>query len=184
MLFLDDYGKIEDQKILLIPILRDHKKHYCENEISLIYIFGLETYQEQILNLTHNDCLNREIYVLNNFLDREVYCYKKKYLGGFREKLQAYDVELLYWFNTNRKMEIKTPPEIRKYWIWYSDFDNVNDSIPIMKWLEYCRDIKDIFMVQYNKFQITEPFKKYNELLDNLEQIERNGLFTNVTQKF
>jgi hypothetical protein len=47
-----------------------------------------------------------------------------------------------------------------------------------MKWLEYCRDIKDSFMFSFNGFEISEPFRRYDQLLDDLAEIEKNGLFT------
>lgn len=175
MLFLDHYEKLEDTKILLIPILQDSKKHYTQTQISFIYIFGLETYQEQVLNLTHNDCLRREISILNDFLGKDVYCYRKKYLSDCGANLKVLEAELVYWFETNKRLEVDVPFQIRQY--WSMDIDNVNDCVPIMKWIEYCREIKDRFLVKFKKFELSEPFLKYNELLTNLEKIERNGLF-------
>lgn len=176
MLFLDDCEKLEDLKILLIPILRDSKKHYTQTQISFIYIYGLETYNEYIINLHHNDCGCVEICGINNFLGTEVYCYRKKYLSTLPLKLGALEAELVYWFKTNKRLTPDIPIQVQQYWSWYRNVNNLNDCIPIMKWLEYCRDVKDRFVVQYNSFELTNSFVKYNELLDNLEQIERNGL--------
>ena len=44
--------------------------------------------------------------------------------------------------------------------------------------IEYCQDIKDEFILNYNKFTQWEALRQYSELQSNLSIIEQNGLFT------
>lgn len=177
MKFIRNLDEVQLEPFLLIPVLSDPKKHYVENRISFIYFYGLETFKEYILGINHNDVQRFNISILNNFKVKDVYCYKKKYLFDSRADFVSLEAELVVWFKTNKKIEIEIPLQVRQYWNWYPHLENVNDFIPIMKWLEYCRDIKDKFILQFNEFQLDEAFLQYNQLLTNLEQIEKTGLY-------
>lgn len=183
MKFINDktfHVLLPNEPALFIPILSDPKKYYVENRLSFIYIYTLQTWNEFILGLNHNDTYGFDMSILNEFQFRDVYCYKKKYLGRQETKYKAYEAELVVWFNTNKKLEAEIPLQVRQYWNWYPNLENVNDCIPIMKWLEYCRNVKDRFIIQYNNFELDESFLKYNQLLTDLEEIERNGLFIKI----
>jgi len=180
MFFADKIEQIPKGKKLIIPIQSDHRKHWSENRISFIYFYNLTSFEECILGLHHNDVTGCEIQRLSDYLSNDDYCYKAKYLSPYNVNLsELKEAELVVWFNSNKKLDIDEGNIIRSYWNQFSDFENINDSIPIMKWLEFCRDIKDEFMVHYKNFEVTEPFIRYNQFLKDLAEIEKNGLFTN-----
>lgn len=177
MFFADKIEQIPLGKKLIIPILSDHKKHWSENRISFIYSYNLETFDEVVLGFNHNDVSHCEILRLSDFLTEDDYCYKAKYLSHCGANV--YEAELVVWFNSNKPIKIDEGNVIRGYWNQFRDIENVNDSIPIMKWLEYCRDVKDEFLFHFKDFEVTEGFIKYNQFLRDLAEIEKNGLFVN-----
>jgi hypothetical protein len=182
---IEELQKFNSGKKLSIPILSDHKKHWSENRISFIYLYNLETFEEVVLGFNHNDVSPCKILRLSNFITEDDYCYKAKYLSGLNVNLkeiesgEIYEAELVVWFNSNKPLKVEEGNIIRSYWNQFQDIENVNDSIPIMKWLEYCRDVKDEFLIHFKDFEVTEGFLKYNQFLIDLAEIEKNGLFTN-----
>lgn len=176
MFFADKIEQIPLGKKLIIPVLSDHRKHWSENRISFIYFYNLETFEETVLGINHNDVSNCEIQRLSDFLSEGDYCYKAKYLSPYNVNLS--EAELVVWFNSNKPIKIDEGNIIRGYWNQFHDVKNVNDCIPVMKWLEWCRDVKDEFLIHFKDFQVTEGFLKYNQFLKDLVEIEKNGLFT------
>lgn len=185
MLFISNLEEILDEQKLLIPILSDPKKHWSVNRLSFIYGYYLGSEREFVLGLNHNDTENVEIRPTINFLLEDDYIYHKKFLTQYNKDFKGYEAELVHWFETNQRFEVEENKIIRSYWNQFHNFENINDSIPIMKWLEHCRNIKDMFLISFHEFKVTEPFKKYQNLIDNLTIIEQNGLFIeNENSKF
>lgn len=177
MFYLTNVDEVIKGQKLIIPVLSDHKMHWSENRLSFVYLYNLETFEEQILGVNHNDVSKCEILRLSNFLTDVDYCYKAKYLSPYNVNLS--EAELVVWFQTNQKSQVQEPKILRDYWNQFDNYRNTNDCIPIMKWLEYCRDVKDEFLIHFKDFQVTEGFLKYNQFLRDLAEIEKNGLFTN-----
>ena len=168
---------LQTDKVLMIPILSDRKRHWINNRVSFVYYFGLGTFEEWIVGFTHNDCYFFTESFLSDFKCSGQYVYRKKYLVDCGANHEA---ELAFWFETNTRLgdDVDFPTTILDYHRRFSHKENVNDFIPIMKWLEYCQDIKDRFVLKCTNFIIDEPFIKYEQLLDDLVTIEKNGLFT------
>ena len=59
---------------------------------------------------------------------------------------------------------------------------NVNDAIPITKWIEYCRAVKDATMTAVRSIEHPN-FSVYNNFITNLRRIERRGLRSIKTEK-
>lgn len=169
------------QKQLIIPILSDHKKHWAINQVSFVYFYNLETFQEWIVGINHNDCESFTICVLSDFFDKGNIIYHKKYLVDCGAN---HDANLAFWMQTNGRLDedLKVPPTVKYYWNLYKDLENINDVIPIMKWLDYVRDIKDVFILNCRDFRVDEPFLKYDEFLTNLALIEKNGIGTELSE--
>lgn len=186
MFWIENLEQIPIKPKLLIPILSDHRKHWTENRISFIYGYCLESNEEFILNLFHNDSKNVQICDLSDFIGNDNYIYQKKYLSDSRygsvNSKGNFEANLVTYFQTGRKIEVDLPRTVYHYWNKFDEIDNLNDCIPLMKWLEFCRDVKDIFLISYNidkGISLKEPFLKYDQLLTDLAEIEKNGLFTN-----
>jgi len=171
-------GLFYDDPKIVVPILSDVKAHWCLNRLSFAYIFNIRTHKELMLGFTHNDLHRFDFSVLGDFLHDNTYVYKKKYLYGLKNSNSCFDVEMLYWYNTNQRLTINVNQSVRRYWTEFREFNNVNDFIPIMKHLDHCREIKDKVLTQATNFDVTDSFRQYQKIADNLVEIERNGLFT------
>lgn len=180
MRFVADISELErtrGEPKLVIPVLSSPNLHWTENRVSFIYFYLVRTFEEFVVGINHNDVCDVEIRAVIDFLNKGDYMFKKKYLSLYWANLsEIWDVEMLYWFQTNQKLVPETFPVIHDFHVQFKEIKNINDSIPIMKWLDYCRDIKDKFLLVHNGFEVTESFIKYNQLLDDLSEIEKNGL--------
>lgn len=177
MEFVESIPKPLKEQNLIVPVLSDPKKHWSQNRVSFIYCYGLKTFQEQILTFNHIDCLNLQISVLSNFLGTGNYIHQKKYLsdcGG------NFDAQMAFWLETNQPLKVDYNQTIRFYHSSMTGVENLNDFIPIMKWLEWCREIKDVWVSKVQSYEITETLQQYDLLLENLSIVEKNGLFVNL----
>lgn len=180
MNFLDSklipqFTEFINQRTLWVPVLSDRKKHWAVNQVSFVYFYGLERFDEWIVGIHHNDCHSFQISFLSDLVGKGNYVYQKKYLS---DCAQDYEAQLAFWFESNERLdkELEIPVTIRQFWNWYPHQQNLNDCIPIMKWLEYCREIKDKFVLSCQNHKIDNAFVQYNQLVTNLANIERSGL--------
>lgn len=173
-MLLEDTNPSLGRKVI-IPVLRNSWEHWTKTTLSFVYIYEMDSYREIVLGQTHNDVPATDVYGYLNKIGNDNIIFKKKTVSGHCRGL---DLEMLYWLSTNTKMEISYPPVIRQYWTWYQNDPVVNDCIPIMKWLEFCRDLKDMFVSATRDLDFGSDYiAKYDSLLVNLSIIESNGLF-------
>lgn len=176
--FLEEVSEVncwKQKRKLIIPVLSSPKKHWVLNQLSFIYAYDLDNFEECILTFNHNDAQNLHISVLSDFVGQDNFIYQKKYLNDCG---QNYDAQMAFWLETNDKLDVEVPFTIRRYWNQFRNVENINDCIPIMKWLEWCREVKDKFVLNVKKYEPDETLKQYDKLLENLSIIEKNGLFT------
>ena len=196
MKIIDSFGEYEEfiknyqsskGRCLLIPILSDHNLHPCENRLSFIYIFLNHTKfidSEYILPFNHTEAvcgvdLEKVKYDLNTEIFK--YTYDKKKLSHFMKLKNMFDINLLHYMNYNEPLYIEdiTTPVHDIFYNKYRNERQLNDIIPIMKHIEYCRKLLDKFSKYHVTAYMTNGFDKYNEeVLDNLQHIESNGLMT------
>tara|TARA_B100000123_G_C25722378_1_gene425216 strand:- start:521 stop:1711 length:1191 start_codon:yes stop_codon:yes gene_type:complete len=155
-----------------VPILSDTNFHPKKNRISLLY-FEIDS-EEFILPINHCESVRVKPFDFKfdfkfNVLD------KKSFLHLISEKLDVTDINLKYYLSTNQQLnvdEFETNAHHfynRKYYksMW------INDVIPIMKHLEYCRKI--ISKIK----DMNETHDEYDKDLNNaLYHIENNGIQT------
>jgi len=175
MVFLDNTSNLSwaDNANIVVPVLSDRRKHWSENRLSFVYVYNVDLRKEAVIGIHHNDCSNVSESFLTDFIGTDNYIYHKKYTPAHRSNFEA---ELVYWFDTGNRFVPNIPAAIKNYYSTMSGVDNINDCIPIMKWLDYCRDIKDSMIVKINSFQVTAPFRHYNNLISELIEVERNGI--------
>ena len=174
MFYIESYTDIDwcDDTNIVVPVLSDRHLHWTENRLSFVYVYNTRLHQEAIVGINHNDLSGASESLLLNFIGKGNYVYRKKYIVEHRSNFEA---EMMYWFCSNEKFPVTYPYQIRWYWS-NSDVQNLNDCIPIMKWLEYCRDIKDSLLLTLNRFEISESFYRYNDFVSDLSDIESVGL--------
>lgn len=172
--------------ILCIPILRDHLAHRKQTQLSFIYVYDLVDKNEYIINVSHHDVpKTKNLFLLKKLTAHTVYAYNKSYID-FIFPNNSIEVNILHWCEFNHAMEIKYIEEIEIYYRWYNTLKNVNDIIPLMCWLTYCRNLKAQCVSIIHNIGITDVSKFYNNLYKNLINIENAGISTNpkLTKKF
>lgn len=178
MEFIEDIERVKiwkDRRKLIIPVLSDANKHWVLNQVSFAYFYDLNLFEEAIVSINHTDALNLHISVLRDFRGENNYIYQKKVLGDCGLNFEA---QIAFWLETNQRLEHEYNQVIRSYHHSYPNLENCNDIIPIMKWLEWCRDLKDKFVLKVKDYNITNTLIEYDKLLENLTIIEKNGIFT------
>lgn len=165
----------QNREKLVILVLSDPKKHWVLNQVSFAYFYDLNLFEEAIVTINHTDATNVHISVLTNFLGENNYLYPKKYLDVSGAN---FDAQTAFWLETNQRLDQDYNSTIRNYHHFYPNLENVNDIIPIMKWLEWCRDVKDKFVLKVKGRTKTETLIEYDRLLQNLTIIEKNGIFS------
>ena len=173
-----------NSEMVLIPTLCDRNMHPIENELSLLYIKWLSSGKENIVVLNHSE--KRKDNDLNvNFLKKALdintenkYIYNKKSLTHNLSLNSLNDTNLNFYLESSNPLYIDnlTTNTHDFFNINFSTLNNINRYIPIMKHLEYGRKLvnkmRDLFFCD-------EKNKSYNEnVINNLNQIEKNGLFT------
>jgi hypothetical protein len=164
-----------------VPVLADPSRHYVDNSLSFIYIYSTTTFREYLVGFGHGDLdvLEPEEFfaMLSSGPDR--YVYKRKWatphLAG------TVDMEMAYWFQHNEPLPVQDIDDtgLAPYYGWYRGMPAVNNSIPIVNFLEYCRCVKQIFIVSLPTFSASPAFRHYNGvILTNFERLERTGLCT------
>ena len=165
-------SKLKSDNVNCVPILSDTNFHPKKNRISLLY-FEIDS-EEFILPINHCESVRVKPFDFKfdfkfNVLD------KKSFLHLISEKLDVTDINLKYYLSTNQQLnvdEFETNAHHfynRKYYksMW------INDVIPIMKHLEYCRKI--ISKIK----DMNETHDEYDTDLNNaLYHIENNGIQT------
>lgn len=159
---------LDQEKCFLFPVLKDPKKHYCENSISFLYGFTISRRTEFLVGNGHYDIPEFESNVGQIRTKLEHIVYKKKYLT-FHENL--IDAEILNWISNGETIKILTNTCID----FFHRKDLDNSIIPIYKWVEAIREIRDRIL------ELHEPpvnvVHSYNTLINQLIKIEKNGLY-------
>ena len=159
-----------------VPILSDYNKHYSINRISSIYIYCDETGEEFMVGFNSNDLENVDPELFFQFLpDGERFCVNHLHLDSY--KFIAWDAGTLYWYNKNTSLflEKNNQDVFGIYNNWYKDLHDINDAIPIMKILEYCRKLKDKFF--QTGYEMDRGHYFYQTMVAQvLSKVEKNGI--------
>ena len=172
--FLKNY-KSEDS--ILIPISCDSNKHPVDNKLSLLYVQLLNG-EEFILPFDHSETLNIDIPNLES--DTKKYTYDRKKLNHFIKLDNVIDVNLMHYMATNVPLSIEEIDTNAHHFfnMMYYRKKNINTIIPVLKHLEYCRELAKVIKDTIAKHNQYVNVSYNNEVLDNLTYIESNGLQT------
>lgn len=168
------FNRIAFDPKVIIRILSDPKVHWSINRVSFAYL--ADTRSESIINFHHNDCeicptiddlnLMDTMYSFPQIVDPErSSCETEPFTRSFR------NAELAYWFKTGKRLDIQPDWTIRQY--WDMGIPDVNDVVPIMRWIEYCRSIKNAVIGLSTN---VPAFDEYEKFIINLRKIESIGL--------
>ena len=169
------YYKSEDSIILPIPY--DDDKHPANTKLSLLYV-QLLSGNEFILPFNHSETINIELPNLES--DTKKYTYDRKKLNHFIKLDNVIDVNLIHYMATNVPLSIEEIDTNAHHFFntMYYRRNNINTIIPILKHLEYCRELVKVIKDTIAKHNQYVNVSYNNEVLDNLTYIELNGLQT------
>ena len=168
----------EKQDSFVIPILSDTKKHPLDNELCLIYIQMMDG-QEFIASYNHSESLNN--HKVNLVSKTTKYTYDKKLLNHVCSVGKVIDVNLLHYMRTNNPLDIERIDTNAHNFLnmRYYKKNNINTIIPMLKHLEYCRELCKLLRFELETGGDSDDKMTYNnEVLDNLSYIESTGLQT------
>lgn len=153
---------------LWVPILSDRDTHYLSNRLSSVYIYSVDSEDEIIVGFNSSDLesINPEHFFSKLPCGKHI-CYNAKYLSPYL--FECVDADMMVWYNHNHPIKINQMDNqiFSFYHNKYPTVLNINDVIPIMKIVEYCRVIRNEF-IQYND--------DYNEGYFFYERVYRNAL--------
>ena len=169
--------KYKSEDSILIPISCDGNKHPVDDKLSLLYVQLLNG-EEFILPFDHSETLNIDIPNLES--DTRKYTYDRKRLNNFIKLDNVIDVNLMHYMGTNLPLSVETiDTNAHNFFnMRYYKKENINTIIPVLKHLEYCRELAKVVKDTITKYNEYVNVSYNNEILDNLTYIESNGLQT------
>jgi len=176
---LDSFLKIYTKEdSIIIPISSDEHKHPVEIDICVLYV-QMMSGEEFILPFSHSETLNIDIPNLDS--DTKKYTYDKKKLTHFISLDNVVDVNVLHYIKTNKPLVIDDIETSAHYFFNMKHYrkKNINRVIPILKHLEYCRELTKKLKIEIESTRDSDDKMTYNnDVLDNLSYIEQNGIQT------
>ena len=169
--------KYKSEDSILIPISCDSNKHPVDDKLSLLYVQLLNG-EEFILPFDHSETLNIDIPNLES--DTKKYTYDRKKLNHFIKLDNVIDVNLMHYMATNVPLSIEEIDTNAHHFfnMMYYRKKNINTIIPVLKHLEYCRELAKVIKDTIAKHNQYVNVSYNNEVSDNLTYIESNGLQT------
>ena len=174
--------KFEENDSVVIPIQCDVNKHPIDTELCLFYIRLLnDSTDEYVLPFKHSDTINLDKkYIKLTKTSKNVYTYDKKKLLHFVKWDNVCDIQLMHYLRKNEPLmidDIITNAHQHFYTHFYK-FSNLNCVVPILKHVEWCREVVDKIKVSALGKQPT-CYETYNfDVLESLQYIEQHGLMT------
>ena len=175
---LESFQKLyQQQDSIVIPISSDVNKHSVEDDLCLLYV-QMMSGEEFILPFNHSETLNIDIPNLDSKTKK--YTYDKKKLTHFISLDNVIDVNLSHYMRTNQPLVIDDIETSAHYFFNMKHYKkrNINKVIPVLKHLEYCRNLSKILREVIEKDIDSDDMSYNKEVLGNLSYIEQNGIQT------
>ena len=176
--------EFKENNSIVIPIQCDENKHPMDTKLCLLYIKLLDgELEEYVLPFRHSDAINLESkYITMTWTPKDVFTYDKKKLLHFMKWENVHDVQMNYYMNTNEPLmidDVMTNAHEHFYRIYYKTPD-INCVIPLMKHIEWCRQLVERLKVGVlGTKEVEAVCNVYNkEVIENFQYIEQSGLQT------
>lgn len=180
--FLDECSKFD---WIVVPTYCNGTRPVYVDEVSVVYVYVLNLDTECMIVFNHTEGLNLPSTLLNKFpKDNKLFIYNKKRFIKHLNQDNCIDMSLVEYFHNNQPIEDDFETAAHEFFTRnFGAYSDINTIIPITKHIEKSQAIASRFLNVYDYFQNDESFIKYNDLIiNNLFQIEQNGLFTNYEQ--
>jgi len=176
---LDDFMALwGSHEWIVVPIMSDTKVHPLQNKLCVLYVKPIESDTDAILAFDHTESLNLPYDALAKLeTGQKKYVYDKKEMNHIYKFDNVIDVNMLHYQMNNKPLLIDniTTPAHQFFHVRHYRRNNLNSVIPIMKHLEYCRNLAG----ELGIWTFIPPNDLYNnQYMDNMEYIESAGLQT------
>ena len=176
---LDDFMALwGSHEWIVVPIMSDTKVHPLQNKLCVLYVKPIESDTDAILAFDHTESLNLPYDALAKLeTGQKKYVYDKKEMNHIYKFDNVIDVNMLHYQMNNKPLLIDniTTPAHQFFHVRHYRKSNLNSVIPIMKHLEYCRNLAG----ELGIWTFIPPNDLYNnQYMDNMEYIESAGLQT------
>lgn len=169
----------------IIPIYKGEHISVYESDISLLYVYSIESSNEYMLCYTHSESESLNIQTLKDYLNsfEKIFCYNKKKLLKYSEKNNLIDIDLVQWFYSNTYLDQDYDTATHdQFYRTYENLSDINVVIPIGKHYDKCKQIREQFFNVLDYFEdqsygITESLNHYDFILRTLYNIEKVGLY-------
>lgn len=184
---------------IVIPITNNNYLHSVATEFSLLFVYNLANNIGYMLSENHPDLYKvPNIWQIIGKEDTKCFIWNKKaffhnyelyYNEYFKcEMNNIIDINLIYWFKTNRSYEFNFNNSIAHHLFsnWYYNAKALNNIIPATKHTEIIQDkLNDILnIIDYyytEKLNEDESFNFFNsKVISTLNKIEHSGLKINA----
>jgi len=169
----------------IIPIYCGEFKSVHESDISLLYVYCINSSNEYMLCYDHSEAEQLPIQTLTDYLNNhhKAFCFNKKKLLPYTTSNNLIDIDLVQWFysNTYLDQDYDTPTH-DQFYRTYENLADINVVIPIGKHYDKCKQIREQFFNVLDYFEdqnytITESYGHYDFILRTLYNIEKSGLY-------
>lgn len=183
---IEDYNEflsvIEDKEIIILPTLTNPKKHYCDNELSLIYVRIISTGDEYIIGFNHTDTVDMDVSVLVELQPKMIWTINQKRLLTFIKNKDIKDVDMFYYLIRNDVPQWNLDTQTHLYFNRkYSQEDNINCYIPLPKHIELHQDNAGKMITLIENHLMPSGFDFYTKNLQTMYEIESQGVKVDLT---
>lgn len=154
---------------LLVPIWSSPKGHELASNISFFY-YKTKSDEDGIININHIDADKCDIQLVYSLITEDTLVLGNRYMRGL-----GTDYEWVYFEEYGVPFDIKDFCN-RLYSTHRTDFNELNDCIPIMKWYEI---LSTMLVPEIGK----DWYKRYSDSITTLGRLEGAGVLVDV-EKF
>lgn len=178
---MDDYrdflSAIKDKEIIILLTLTNPTKHYCDNNLSLIYIRIIEPFTEYVIGFNHTDLVDMDVSILGEIQPKMVWTINQKQLLSFIKNKDIKDVDMFYYLTSNNTPEwIRDTQTHRYYTRKYTHEHDINIYIPFPKHVEIHQDNAGKMIAIIKNHLMPTGFDFYTTSLQTMYEIENNGM--------
>lgn len=170
---------------IVVPTFCNGTRPVYVDDISVVYIYVLNLDRECMMVFNHTEGLNLPKELIYKFPKaNNIFVYNKKRFMKTLNRDNLIDMSMVEYFHNNQSIEDDFETPAHEFFTrTFGAFSDINTIIPITKHIEKSQSISNRFLNVFDYYHNDEAFKKYNSLIiNNLFQIEQNGLYTNYEQ--
>ena len=180
--FADFKVAIADKEIVILPTLTNPNKHYCDNDLSLIYIRVIESGDEYVMGFNHTDLVDMDVTLLGEIQPKMVWTINQKRLLSFIKNKDIKDVDMFYYLIYNNSPEWNLDTQTHRHFNRkYVHEHNINCYIPFTKHVELHQDNAGKLISIIKNHAIPTGFDFYTTSLATMYEIEVNGIGIDTT---